>query len=414
MRQNLTKCSLVTLFLVAGCGGDPEGERSAAPLEVRVGTARRLDGYEVLRPFTGELKARRASDVGVDLSGRITKLLVDVGDEVKVDMPLAHLDVDRIKARLAETEARRSAAEAMLREMVAGPRKEVIEAARARVERLQSDLELAGIQRDRRAELRRTRVVSQEDLDAAQTRYDTVRAQLSEARAQLAELENGTRSEQIDAQQARLDELDAAIATLEVDVTKSTITAPFDGTISARLVDEGRVVAMGSPLFRLIESGPLEAWIGIRPALSQQLSEVPPKKVVVDGQETKVLGARVLPEIDASTRTATLVLDLAADARLRPGQIARIQISRGVQNEGFWVPIDALTKAPRGLWAIKLVVPDDEGQRRIRRGQVEVLHTAADRVFVRGTLKDGDEFLVDGAQRVVDGQRVTPIEEGRP
>lgn len=414
MRQNLTKCSLVTLLLAAGCGGDAEGERSAAALEVRVGTATQLDGYEVLRPFTGELRARRASDVGVDLSGRITELLVDVGDEVEAGNPLAHLDVDRIKARLAETEARRQAAEAMLREMIAGPRKEVIEAARARVERLRSDLDLAGIQRDRRAELRRTKVVSQEDLDAAQTRYDTVNAQLAEARAQLSELENGTRSEQIDAQQARLDELDAAIATLEVDVTKSTIVAPFDGTIAARLVDEGRVVAMGSPLFRLIESGPLEAWIGIRPSLAQQLIEEPPKTIVVDGRETKVLGARILPEIDESTRTATLVLDLTADDQLRPGQIARIQITRRVDNEGFWIPIDALTKAPRGLWAIKLVVRDEDGQRRIRRGQVEVLHTTADRVFVRGTLRDGDEFLVDGAQRVVDGQRVTSIGEGRP
>ena len=67
---------------------------------------------------------------------------------------------------------------------------------------------------------------------------EALQARLDQARSQLQELQNGTRQEQIDAQQALVQQLDASIADLEVTLSKSTLRAPFDGIVSTQQVDK--------------------------------------------------------------------------------------------------------------------------------------------------------------------------------
>ncbi|MCJ2544499.1 HlyD family efflux transporter periplasmic adaptor subunit [Thermostichus vulcanus] len=76
-------------------------------------------------------------------------------------------------------------------------------------------------------------------------------------------MQTGTRPEQITAQQARVQQLQASLASLDVALSKSVIRAPFAGRIALRHVDEGTVVGSGQPVLRLVESGAWEARIGV-------------------------------------------------------------------------------------------------------------------------------------------------------
>ena len=147
---------------------------------------------------------------------------------------------------------------AKLDEMVAGPRDEDIAAARARLESLQSQVELLRLQNARQKRLLAEHATSTDQYEQTKFGLQARQSQLDEAKHDLSELLNGTRKEQIAAQQASVAELDAAIADIDVGIRKSTLTAPFDGTIARRLADEGTVVEQGHPVFRLIEDRVLE------------------------------------------------------------------------------------------------------------------------------------------------------------
>jgi hypothetical protein len=120
-----------------------------------------------------------------------------------------------------------------------------------------------------------------------------------------------------------------------------------------------------------------------------------------------------LPEIDESTRTAAVVFQFDPGQRLLVGQLARLALQQRVDTKGIWLPTSALVKGIRGLWSCFAVEKThDRGAYEVRRRDVEVLHTEADRVFVRGTINDGDRIIKDGVQRVVPGQLVKVKAEG--
>ena len=233
-------------------------------------------------------------------------------------------------------------------------------------------------------------------------------AQLEAAKHDLQELLNGTRKEQIEAQRAVVAELDAAIADIDVDLRKSTLRAPFSGTIARRLADDGTVVQAGQAVFRLVEDQALEAWIGLPVYATAQLEEESTQRVKIGGQLFNATVSGRFPEVDPTTRTRTVVLSLDAEAtkQVVHGQVVRLQLEETVAASGYWLPSTALTKGARGLWTSYVVVYAESDEFQVERRDVEVIHTESDRVLVRGTLNSGDRVIKSGTHRVVPGQLV--------
>ncbi|MEO0477888.1 MAG: efflux RND transporter periplasmic adaptor subunit [Planctomycetota bacterium] len=419
-RQNSTvrRLASVAVFLtLPACGAPDEGTEEQPLLTVSTRLASQTDHYEIERRYTGVLKARREAELGAEVDARIEAILVAEGETVIADQPLARLDTSRRLARKTELEATGAELQATLDEMLNGTRDEVLDAARARVTMLAAERDLAELQRDRRAELEASESGSQAELDEAETRLQTVTAQLAEARAQLLEFENGVRAEVIAAQRARVRANEAAVAAQQLEIDKSTLLAPFPGRVAARLMDEGRVVMAGTPILRLSESGCLEAWVGVPPDVAQAIESGTAPDFRVGEESLRTSSIRVLPELDADTRTVTVIAELEPEQSqtLRAGQIVRLAWTRRVESEGFWLPHTALTESARGLWSIRLCRPIESSAGRhgsVERGQVEVLYTEGDRAFVRGTLVDGDRVIDSGLHRIADDQTVQWIEQG--
>ena len=128
----------------------------------------------------------------------------------------------------------------------------------------------------------------------------------------------------------------------------------------------------------------------------------------------KTYSARVksiLPEVDTATRTRTVILQLPSTARVSPKEIARFKIAQTVATEGLWLPITALVKGDRGLWACYAVIDEkggnDSNSYQVERRLIEVLDTNGKRVLVRGTIKAGDTIVIDGTQRLDPGLLVS-------
>lgn len=395
-------------------------EPSVGPRVLSVETTRleRVTFYRVAREYTGTIVARRVSELSFERAGLLEAIHVDEGTTVAQGSQLALLDTEHLQTRRRETRARRTQAAALLQEMVAGPRREDIDAARAHVESLDAQVDLLQLQTNRSEKLLQQNAVAQDGFDQFAFELKARQGQLNQAQHELEELLNGTRQEQIDAQRAIVEQLDAAIENVDVDLRKSDLKAPFAGTISRRLADEGTVVQTGQPILKLVEDSALEAWVGLPVAASTALAGGSAQRVRIAGRtfDAHVSGRR--PEVDPATRTRTVILQLdpAATASVVHGQIVRLQLEETVIASGFWLPTAALTEGDRGLWACLVAVPDETPsspqQRlfRVQRRDVEVLHTESQRVFVRGTLDSGDRVLTGGTHRVSAGQTVRILE----
>jgi RND family efflux transporter MFP subunit len=386
-------------------------------LAVKTVTVEPVTSYAAARKYTGAIVARRTSELGFELAGKLTEIQVNEGDTVTAGTALAEVDTEHLETNRQKLVAKRAQAVALLDEMLAGPRSEDIAAARARVASLQAQVELLKLQTARQKRLVPSGATTQDEYEQYAFGLKAREAGLSEAQHSLEELLNGTRKEQIAAQRAVVAELDAAIAEIDVDLRKSTLTAPFDGTIARRFVEAGTVVNAGQRVFRLIEDGALEAWIGLPAQAAARLTVGASQRVNIQGESFDAVVASRFPEVDPSTRTRTVVLELdsSASERIVHGQLVRLELEETVEADGFWLPPTALTKGARGLWSA--LVGEEERSSdsttqtdllRVARRDLEVLHTESDRVLVRGTLHAGEQVITGGTHRVVPGQVVRP------
>lgn len=226
-------------------------------------------------------------------------------------------------------------------------------------------------------------------------------------KSRLDELLAGTRPERVAAQEAVLEQLDASLASLDVQLDKSLLAAPFAGTIAKRYFDESTVVSAGSPVLRLIEETQLETWIGVPAAAAAELEVGTEHDILVDGEPFRAVVTAILPELDPVTRSRTVILaiDSAAAKRLVSGQVAQLEVVRTVAESGYWLPITALSRGDRGLWSVLVAKTNAEtGDESAERREVEVLYTRTDRTLVRGMLREGDRIILGGTHRVVAGQ----------
>lgn len=335
-------------------------------LAVPVLEARLDPGYELRRPFIGRVEAARSSDLGFELSGTLSSVLADEGDAVAAGQALAKLDDARLQARRGEL--------------------------------------AAGL---------------------AQARADLALARATFARVEKARTFEGVSDQEVDQARQQVAALEAAealagsrLASVDVDLDKSVLAAPWAATVIARHADEGQVLAPGQPVFSLIERAPLEVRVGV--AGDTVVALAPGDGIAVDVAGVELAGTvrAVLPVRDPRARTVDVLIRLPEEAPVLPGDIARLMLERRVDSPGAWLPIGALAEARRGLWSVLVAAPAGSGAvppgatHRLERRLVQLLHQESDRAFVQGALADGDLVVADGLQRVSQGQfvRIVPAE----
>jgi len=351
---------LLGLAALAGGCREPRAEApvEARPLPVETLRVRASDGYGVQERFAGRVVARRASDLGFERPGRIQALHADEGDRVEEGQVLAELDTRSLRARRREL--------------------------RAQVSETEARLALARLTLRRRDELAKSESISAQRYDEARTEVDALEARLAAARA--------------------------GLEALVVDLSLSELHAPYAGSVVAREADEGSIVSPGQRILHVIETGVMEARIGVPTDTAASLELGTRYAVEVGGAEHPAVLHALVQAVDPGTRTVTAVLRFPEpDAALRHGDLARVSLERFVSDPGFWLPLSALAEGRRGLWTAYALAPAegaDAGVARVERRELQVVHTEADRVYVRGTLEPGDRVVATGLHRLVPGMSV--------
>ncbi|QOC21945.1 efflux RND transporter periplasmic adaptor subunit [Wenzhouxiangella sp. AB-CW3] len=207
------------------------------------------------------------------------------------------------------------------------------------------------------------------------------RAELSRARARLAEKEaNFQRMEQlrerdyVDAAQyetARA-ELEIARSDLELWQTRvdfGTVTSTIDGTVVERYIEPGEAISRHEPLFAIADLSSLVARLGVSEldvcGLRVGDSVVVQVDAVADGNPVGGVIRRIFPAADETSRLITVEVELpeALELGLRPGFLARARLLVDSRPDVLAVPSVAVGEE-RGQHFVMLINGDDRLERR--------------------------------------------------
>ena len=396
----------------------PPGQAAAAPLTyhvpVEIAPARLESGYTTLQRFVGRVEARQTSELGFERAGLLVRVHVEEGDRVEQGAPLAELDTALLQAQRREWEASLAQAQALLMELRNGPRDEVVAAARQDLAALQAALDLAERTERRRLEVMQGDAGTEAEYDEARTQRQTLTAQRDAARERLRELEAGTRRETLERQAAVVEEWQARLASLDVQLAKSVLRAPFAALVSVRYADAGAFVGAGQPVLRILEREGLRARILVAGTAAHEVQAGTPVTLTWRGQREPRAVQAVLPARDTTTRGVPLLVSLPPSWPALVGDLVELSWERRWAQPGVWVPLDALQEDVRGLWSVYVVeaapaAASAADSSRISRRSVHVLFATADRAYVAGTLQAGERMVVGGAHRVTVGQSVRAV-----
>ncbi len=353
----------------AGRGGPGAGGRGGARFSaggqtqpVSVGVVRRQD-VRVQVNAIGTMSARATAVVRAKVSGELTSLRFKEGEEVKAGQLLAEIDPRSYQASLSQVQGNLQRDQALLK--------------------------------NAQLDLKRYQDLLAKDSIASQ-QVDTQAAQVRQLEGTVA------------ADQAQVD-----AAKLQLSYTR--ITAPIAGRLGLRQADRGNVVgpsdATGIVTINLVR--PIDAVFSVPEAhlaqINQRLAEGAELPVELWDREQKRRLARgrlgaLDNAIDATTGTIKVKASFANDdGTLFPNQFVNVRLQVNLLDNALTVPGTAIQNN-----YVYLVQPDGTvTQRRIRVGVAD-----GDRVAVEGELKDGDQVVVDGIDRLREGAKVAVIDSG--
>jgi HlyD family secretion protein len=192
---------------------------------------------------SGYVVAHHKIAVGAKVMGRVAWIGVEKGDLVQQGQVLVRLEDAEFRAQTNQAHANVAAAQARLDQLRAGSRPQEKLKDKAGVLQAEAALRNAEADYERTAKLYPAGVVSKAELDRAIAQRDTAHALLEAAKQSSAMTDIGPRAEEIQAAQAQVRQMKAALDYAETQLAATEIRAPVSGTVLQRIVERGEMVS---------------------------------------------------------------------------------------------------------------------------------------------------------------------------
>ncbi len=213
-------------------------------------------GYLVSKPrpqvIQGEAEATEYR-ISCMVPGHVTELYYREGQEVHKGDTVAFIDSPQVRAKLAQAEAARSAAQAQSTKAKNGAQREQIAGAYQlwQQARVQEDIMKKSF--DRVKKLYEQKVVPAQKYDETKAKYDAAVAQERAAKSQYDMAVRGARAEDKAAAEALVHQADGAIQEVNSYLKELYLISPADGIVSSVYPKHGELVGQGSPVMSVTD-----------------------------------------------------------------------------------------------------------------------------------------------------------------
>lgn len=336
----------------------------------------------------GATRAFMTAQIHARATGYVAERRVDIGSRVMRGDTLLTIAAPDLDQQLLQAQAQLAQREA------------AVQQADAQVQQAQADVDLASTTNARQSTLTKQGWSARQNLDNSQAGLETNRANLEAAKAGVA-----VAQADLKAQQATVDRL------RELQGFKM-IVAPFDGLVTARMVDVGDLVTAdantGTPLMsveqeetlRVDVQVPQSAAIGMRTGLDATVTvpELP-------GQSFPAKIARTAGALDSTSRTLQVEVDVPnPESRLRAGLYVNVAIAVPRQHPSVSIPAEALIFDDKG---IRVAVVEGQGDDlHVRMQPIQIERDLGTELDIGDGLKGGERVVLGPPVDLADGARI--------
>ena len=213
-------------------------------------------GYLVSKPrpqvIQGEAEATEYR-ISCMVPGHVTELYCREGQEVHKGDTVAFIDSPQVRAKLAQAEAARSAAQAQSTKAKNGAQREQIAGAYELWQQAKVQEDIMKKSFDRVKNLYEQKVVSAQKYDETKAKRDAAVAQARAAKSQYDMAVRGARSEDKAAAEALVHQVDGAIQEVNSYLKELYLISPADGIVSSVYPKQGELVGQGSPVMTVTD-----------------------------------------------------------------------------------------------------------------------------------------------------------------
>lgn len=305
-------------------------------------------------------------------SGYVGRWLVDLGDKVKADQLLAEIETPEVNQELAQGRA-------ALAQAAAGKAQ------------AQASQALASSKYNRTGKLVEAGVATQQELEQTQAESAVGEANVNLAQASM------------EAQQANIRRLS--------DLQQySKVTAPFAGTITARLIDRGSLVTAGTgnPMFRLAATDIVRVFVQLPQDVAPSITVGGSAKVTVRefaGQSFEGHVARTAGALDPATRTLNTEIRVPnQDGKLLSGMFAEVSLSLSAPRQVYEIPATALMQDAQGL-RVAVVKPDNT----LHLTPITIERDLGATLQVSSGIGPADRIVQIAGAELSEGQKIEPV-----
>ncbi len=297
---------------------------------------------------SGTLNATTTVQVGSQISGQVKEIFADFNTPVKKDQVIARIDPSTFELRVNQARADLDSAEGAVAVARAG-----MAAQQAEVARVRFALQDAQRDVDRKKQLVDKKFISPAELEKAQSLLDGTREQLRAVQAQIK-----VNEAQVASARAAVKQRESLLKQAQVDLERTIIRAPVDGTVILRNVDAGQTVAasLQAPvLFTIaqdlrdmqVEAAIDEADVGrLRVGMSASFAVDAFPRRNFSGEIRQI---RKSPQNVQNVVSYTVVISAGnPDLALLPGMTANVRISVESRASALKLPNAALRFRPAG------------------------------------------------------------------
>ena len=375
---------LIGIALVLAFGWVATRSGPFAPINVTVTRADRGNVAPALFGI-GTVEARRAYLIGPTSAGRVSSVLVDVGDNVKAGQLLAEMDPVDLDKRVAAATA------------AAARGQSAIATAEAQLADARSRQALAADEVRRFIDLGKQNFVSQSVVDGKLQLRQSADAQVAAAQSALASA------------QEDLARLQAERAGVQQQRSNVRLLAPLDGVVTSRDAEPGSTVIAGQAVLKLQEPGSLWVTVRLDQGRSAGVRAGLPADIVLRSSPDKGLTGKVVRvEPISDSVTEERIAQVAFDT-LPPGvssnEMADVTLHLPAASDALILPNAALRHrgAEAGVWLRA------DGKLRF-----VPLKTGAEgldgKVQIVDGLKAGDEVVVYSERELKDDSRIKVVD----
>ena len=193
----------------------------------------------------------------------------------------------------------------------------------------------------------------------------------------------------------------------QLELTYTTVTAPFSGIVSERLIKKGNMVATHAPTFRLTDFDPLLAILHVPERELNKLSKGQRAELRLDALYGEVFTGtikRISPIVDPTTGTFKVTVEVRDRSRqLKPGMFGRVRIVYDTREDVLLVPKEAIL-AEDDESSVYLIRDAMSFKQLVETGYSDDAH-----IEVLSGIEAGDMIITTGQNSLRDSTKVEVI-----